>query len=326
MVNKNLRGSSNSLFTAILSRKETGAAIPLLLLLIIVLFINPDFYGTSNVFNILRTASFSFIVAVPITFLMACGGIDLSLGAVISIGGVICGSAIKAGIPIGLSILLTLVCGLVIGIFNGISIVKFHLPGFIATLAMQYVVNGVNNVWTGGVNISHLPDAFKAIGQYRFFNTIPITILYAVIFGVIGYVVLNMTKWGRKVLAVGGNVEASYLAGINVNITQIMVYSITSMVAAFVGILYGARLGTVQTSIGLGSELIIIAAVIVGGTSMFGGSATIIGAAIGCILLAAITNALVMIGVSAYWQSLIFGIILIAALFIDRYRQRILKS
>ncbi|NLO85176.1 MAG: ABC transporter permease [Clostridiales bacterium] len=316
----------NSVFFAVFSRNEAGAAIPLVLLLLVVLFINPTFFRVNNIFDVLRTASFSFILAVPITFLMAGGGIDLSLGATISIGGVICGTAIKAGMPIMIAILITLACGLAIGYINGLTIVKFRLPGFIATLAMQYVINGVNNVWTGGVNISRFPDAFKTIGQYRFFGTVPITILYALLMGIAGYIILSKTKVGRKVLAVGGNRDAAYLAGINVDKTQISVYMITSMVATFVGILYGARLGTVQTSIGNGTELTIIAAVIVGGTSMFGGSGTIVGSAIGCILLAAITNALIMIGVSAYWQSLIFGIILITALFIDRYRQKMLNS
>ncbi|MBE5917936.1 MAG: ABC transporter permease [Pseudobutyrivibrio ruminis] len=317
--------TNKSVFYTIFSQKETGAALPLIILLLVVLVVNPTFYSSSNIFDILRTAAFSFIVAVPITFLMSCGGIDLSLGAVISIGGVICGKLLKAGVPLIVAILITLACGFIIGTLNGLAIVKFMLPGFMATLAMQYVVNGINNVWTGGINISHFEDSFKAIAQTRIGGIIPISVIYALIFGFIGYLILNHCKIGRKVLAVGGNCEAAYLAGIDVTKTQILVYALTSMIATFVGILYASRLGTVQTSIGNGSELTIIAAVIVGGTSMFGGSGTILGSAIGCILLAGINNALIMIGVSAYWQSLIFGIILIIALFIDRYRQKMLN-
>lgn len=318
--------SKQSFIRRVLAQKEVGAALPLCILLLCVLFVNKSFFKPANLFDIFRTTAFSVFLAIPVTFLMASGGMDLSIGAVVSIGGVICGTAIKAGIPVFAAILITAAAGALIGFLNGIMIVKCHLPAFIATLAMQYCVNGVNNVWTGGLSITNMPEGFKVLGQYRVFGQLSITVVYAVVLVIIGHIILTRFKIGRTVLAVGGNRESAYLAGINVNATQISIYMITGIFAALTGMMYAARFGTVQTSIGSGIELTTIAAVIVGGTSMFGGSASLIGAVLGCLLLSTIANALVLMGVSVYWQTLIFGIILIAALYIDRYRQKILNS
>ena len=310
----------------ILSQKEIGAVLPLCVLFLCVLFVNPNFFSSANLLDVLRTTAFAFFLAVPVTFLMASGGMDLSIGAVVSIGGVIAGNALKAGLPIPVAILLTAAGGALVGLVNGVSIVKFRLPAFIVTLATQYCVNGINNVWTKGKSITNLPDAFNALGQYRLFGTVPIPIIYALILGIIGFIILTMTRVGRNVLAVGGNENSAFLAGINVNLTRIAIYVITAAVAALTGLVYAARFGAVQTSIGSGIELTTIAAVIIGGTSMFGGVATIIGSALGCLLVSTISNALVLMGISAYWQNLIFGLILIAALYIDRYRQKIVNS
>lgn len=318
--------SKDSFLRKVLAQKEIGAALPLAILLICVFVVNKSFYRPDNIFDILRTTAFSVFLAIPVTFLMAAGGMDLSIGAVVSIGGVIVGSCIKAGMPISIAILITAAAGLLIGFLNGFMIVRCKLPAFIATLAMQYCINGLNNVWTGGLSINNLPAAFKLLGQYRLGGKLSITVLYAFILVVIGHIILTRAKAGRTVLAVGGNKECAHLAGINVVRTQIIIYMITGFFSAMTGMLYAARFGAVQTSIGNGIELTTIAAVIVGGTSMFGGSASLIGAVLGCLLLSTISNALVLMKVSVYWQTLIFGVILIAALYIDRYRQKILQS
>lgn len=321
-----MKQEKDSLARWILAQKEIGAVLPLCLLLLCVLIVNPAFFSSGNIFDVLRTTAFAFFLAVPVTFLMAAGGMDLSIGAVVSIGGVIVGTAMRAGLPIFVSILLALLGGAAVGFVNGISIVKFRLPAFIITLATQYCVNGINSVWTNGKSITNLPAQFKVLGQYRLFGAVPIPILYALVFGVVGYIVLNKTKAGRSVLAVGGNASSAYLAGINVTATQISIYVLTAAIAALTGVIYAARFGAVQTSIGSGIELTTIAAVIIGGTSMAGGVATMVGSLLGCILISTISNALVLMGVSVYWQNFIFGLILIAALYIDRYRQKIINS
>lgn len=316
----------NNFARKLLEQKEIGAVIPLIVLIICVLIVNPMFFSSGNLYDVLRTTAFAFFLGVPVTFLMASGGMDLSIGAVVSIGGVIVGTAMRAGIPIPFAILLAVLGGCLVGLVNGISIVKYKLPAFIVTLATQYCVNGINKVWTNGKSITNLSETFKKIGQYRLFGVVPIPILYALILGILGYIILAKCKVGRAVLAVGGNEESAYLAGINVNFTKISIYVITAAMAALTGVIYASRFGAVQTSIGSGIELTTIAAVIIGGTSMFGGVATMVGSLLGCLLISTISNALVLMNVSVYWQNLIFGLILIAALYIDRYRQKIVNS
>ncbi len=311
-----------SIAKGILSKNELGTLLPMALLLIIVSFVNPNFFAPGNLLDILRTASFTFIIAVPITFLMSAGGMDLSIGAATSFGGVICAFALKAGLPLPVAILLALAGGAIIGVVNGVVIVHFALPAFIATLGVQYAVNGIIAISTKNLAISGFADAFKIIGQGKLFGTISFTIIYALIIGIIGHITLTRTKFGRSVLAIGGNSETANLAGIRVNATRISIYIATSIFAALSGVLLASRFASAQPNSGTGTELTIMAAVIIGGTSMFGGSGTVLGSAIGCILLATITNALIVMGVSTFWQNLIFGIILIAAIFIDKYRRK----
>ena len=225
-----------------------------------------------------------------------------------------------------MAILLALAVGLLIGLMNGVCIVKFKLPGFILTLGTQYCLNGIINVWTSGLSISNFAKEYTRIGQLRIGKVVPIPIVYAVIIALIGHIILTRSKLGRKILAVGGNEETARLAGINVDKMKILTYVFVSVMACFAGVIYGARFATVQPAIGTGSEMNIIAAVIVGGTSMMGGVGTIVGTVIGSVLMAMITNVLIMLGVSAYWQAFVFGFILIVSLFIDRYRQRSLNA
>ena len=319
-----------SILKLLLSKKESGAVIPLVILMVAVAFVNQNFFGINNLMDVLRTASFWIIIGVAVTFLMSSGGFDLSIGAATSMGGVVCGQILKSGLPpipaLLVGILAALAVGMLIGTINGICVVRFKLPGFIFTLGMQYCLNGLINVWTKGLSITNFDKSYTQIGQFRLFKTVPLPIIYALVIAVIGHILLTKTKFGRKVLAVGGNAETARLAGINVNKTRILTYVAVSTMAALVGVIYGARFATVQPAIGTGSEMNIIAAVIVGGTSMMGGVATIIGTCIGCVLLAMITNVLIMLGVSAYWQAFVFGLILIVSLFIDRYRQQALNG
>jgi len=308
-------------FKAILGKNELGSVLPLALLLIFVGFVNSSFFAVNNILDILRTASFSFIVAVPITFLMSAGGMDLSIGAVASFGGVICAFLLRADVPIPVCILVALLSGACIGILNGIVIVLFELPPFIATLGMQYAVNGVIAVTTKNLALGGFPNAFKILGQGRIFSNIPMPVIYAFAIGVIGHVMLTRTKFGRSALAIGGNQETAYLAGINVKAKRIAIYIATSLFAAFTGVLMASRFTSAQPNAGSGTELTIMASAIIGGTSMFGGSGTVFGSALGCILFATITNSLIVMHVSTFWQNLIFGIILIIAIFIDKYRR-----
>lgn len=318
----NAQVKKSAVLHALLNKNELGTILPLCLLLIVVGCVNPNFFAMNNILDILKTSSFSFIVAVPITFLMASGGMDLSIGAATSFGGVVCAFALKAGMPIPVSIVLALGAGAVVGVINGIVIVYFDLPPFIATLGTQYAFNGIIAITTENLAISGFSSSFKMIGQNKLFGMVPLPVVYALIIGIIGHIILVKTKYGRAILAIGGNRETAYLAGINVRAKCLTVFIVTSMLAALSGVLMASRFASAQPAAGTGTELTIMASVIIGGTSMFGGTGTVLGSALGCILLATITNALIVMKVSTFWQNLIFGVILLAAIFIDKYRRK----
>lgn len=310
----------------IMAYNELGAIVPLAALLIIVAFVNPNFFNSANIIDIIRTASFSFFIGVPMTFLLTAGGMDLCVGSTLSLAGVVAAHCIQAGYGIPVAVIAALATGFVIGLINGVIIVKFGQPAFITTLGTQYIFSGIALVWTGGLAISGMTSEFKAIGQTYLFDTIPIPILYALIIGIIGYIILNKSKFGRSIAAIGGNPETAYLAGIPVIKRRIIIYVAVGVLAAFTGIIWAARFASGIPGAGDGVNMKIMAAVIIGGTSPSGGSGTIVGTAIGCILLATITNFLILIGIPSTAQMLIFGLILILAIFIDKYRRVILSG
>ncbi len=324
MNKENAKGGS--FLRMLFSRNELGALLPLALLLIVVAFVNPAFFVRRNLLDILRTASFNFIVAMPLTFLLASQGMDLSVGAVTSLGGIICAMALKADIPLVFSLFLGLLAGAFIGLINGVLAIKSNLPVFISTLGMQYVVNGAIAIMTNNVAITNFESSFKQLSQYRLFGEIYMPIVYALILGVIGQVILTRTKFGREILAIGGNRETAYLAGIKVDSRRMVTFIATSTFSALAGILMASRFASAQPAAGTGTELSIMAAVIIGGTSMYGGQGTVIGSALGAILLGTITNALILMNVSTLWQNFIYGLILILALYVDKYRRRVLSG
>lgn len=310
----------------LMAYNELGALVPLVALLLIVAVINPNFFNSANIIDIIRTASFSFFIGVPLTFLLTAGGMDLSVGSTLSLAGVVAAYCIQGGHGIFVAIVAALAVGTLIGLINGVIIVRFDQPAFIATLGTQYIFSGIALLWTGGLAVSGMTSSFKAIGQTYLFKTIPIPILYAVIIGIAGYVILNRSKFGRSIAAIGGNPETAYLAGIPVVTRRIIIYVAVGFFAAFTGIIWAARFASGIPGAGDGINMKIMAAVIIGGTSPSGGSGTIVGTAIGCILLATITNFLILIGIPSTAQQLIFGLILILAIFIDKYRRVVLSG
>lgn len=316
---------SNERYRALLGRSEMGTIIPLVILMVVVAFINSNFFNINNILDVLRAASFSFMIAVPLTFLIAGGGIDLSIGAATSLGGVICAFCLKAGVPIPLAILITMIMGGLLGFLNGLIVEGGKLPAFLATLATQYVLNGIILVITEGVAVSGsgFTAEFKLIGQFKAFGLVPMPVIYAFIIGVIGHIILANTKAGRNVLAIGGNSETSRLAGLNIIKHRIVLFMATSIMATLSGVVIASRFAAAQPGAGTGTDLIILAAVIIGGTSFYGGTATVIGSALGCVLLSTIQNILIVIGVSIFWQNFVFGLILLISLFVDKYRRQI---
>ncbi len=312
-----------SLFSVIFSRTEMGVLLPLAILLVIIGFVNPNFFNFGNLIDVFRSASYTFMIAAPLTLLMICGGMDLSIAAATALGCVVCAWGL-ADFNLGIvpSVLLALVAGGIVGLMKAVLVVSFNLPAFIITLGLTKIVNSFILVTTDGIAVSNLNnEAFKTLGQGKMFGTIHWTIIIAVVIGIGMHILLTRTKFGREVAACGGNRETAKLAGINVAKTRYIVEIMVSVFAAFCGACMCSRFNSGQTTAGSGTELTIMAAVIIGGTSMMGGSGTILGSFLGCILLAVINNGLVLMRVSTNWQNMIFGIILVISLFIDKYRR-----
>ena len=226
---------------SMLEIKEIGVILPLVFLIIITMFVNPAFLRWNNILDILRTASFTGVIAVPLTFLLASGRMDLSIAATTTLGGVVAAIAQTNGVPLFLALLLAVLVGGGVGLLNGVLVERFAMPGFIATMATSYVVKGIAAVITNNNPVSGVSNGFQVLAKTRAFNSIWITILYVLVVGIIGQVVLTRTKYGRTTLAVGGNPETANLAGINVKGRHTQLFVLVGIFAAIAGCMHCAR-------------------------------------------------------------------------------------
>lgn len=318
-----MKNKKNDLVQKIANKNEIGTLFPLLFICIVVTVVNPSFIALDNLMDIFRTTSYYLIVGAPLTLLLICADMDLSIGAVTALGGVTCMFAMNAGVPVLLCILLGILSGALVGLFKAWIIVDCELPALIVTLGIQYAINGIVSITTRGMSISGATDSFKMVGQGRFFGKVYYTVIIALIIAGVYQVVLSKTKYGRSLFAVGGNPETARLSGIPVKRRKKEIHVLVSAFAALVGIFMASRFASAQATAGSGTELTVMAAVIIGGTSLFGGSGSVIGSILGCLLLAVISNGLVLIRVDSFWQNLIFGIILLISVAIDKYRQKL---
>lgn len=306
-------------------RNEVGILIPTVILVIIIQIINPAFLSGGNISNVLRATGFTLITALGMTFILIAGGLDLSVGSILALGGVVAGLLMVGGTPLWLAILLAIVSGAIIGLINGVIIVKFKIPPLIMTLGMYYMARGAVYILTQGVPVYPLPDSFQAIEQGKILG-IPSIVIIAGVLAIVAHFVLSRTTFGRKVYAVGGNTEAAHLSGIRIGKTNIAVYVLTGGLAALTGILMASRLASAQAGAGMGYELTVIAAVIIGGTSTFGGAGTILGTVIGALFMNILSNGMTLMKVSVYWQNLVVGAVLVLAVIVDQYRRNKKKA
>jgi len=253
---------------------------------------------------------------------MMSGGMDLTVGAVTSLGGVVCATLMQAGLPEIVCILAAVCAGALCGILKAYVTVTMGLQAFIATLGLRYVLDGAILVYTRGdpTLTGDASAAFKALGQGNI-GGVYWSVIIAIIFAVVFQVILKNTRYGRELCATGGNEETARLAGINVAKVRYIIAVMLSATAALVGVIYCSRFNSAQPSIGSGTEMTIMAAVIIGGAGVGGGSGSLIGSFLGCVLIAVIKNGLVLMQVSSYWQNLVFGIILVLSLYIDKARR-----
>jgi len=296
---------------------------------VVLAFATPNFFKPDNLINIVRQSSFRTIVAVGMTFVILTAGIDLSVGGVIALAGV-AGSLVlvRPGLPLGLAIALGIGAGVAVGAalgaINGFAITRFNLPPFIATLAVWFIAGrdgGLAFLINGGQPVFNLPQPFLFLGAGDVVG-IPVPIIIMVVIVAAGHFALTRTTFGRYVYAVGGNEEAAWLSGINVRRVKMTVYVICGLLSGLTGMILAARLASGDPKTGVGQELDVIAAVVVGGTSLFGGRGTILGTLVGALIIGVLNNGLNLLNISSYWQPVVKGGVILLAVLIDQVTKK----
>ena len=298
-----------------------GLTAVIVVLAVIFTLINPRFATVTNFTNILTQASFFIIIAVGMTFVITSAGIDLSVGSLLALVTVIGFDLIKGGMHPALGVAVMFALGGAIGGVTGFLIAFVKIPPFIATLGMMVSLRGFALVHSSGNMLFGLPPSLTWFGQGDV-GGVPVAVIVALLFAIFGAWLFNHTKFGLHVRAIGGNREAARLAGVPVDLIEILVYALMGVVTALGGLIMIARIDSTQATIATGMEIHIIAAVIIGGTSLFGGRGTIYGTVLGALLLSMMTNALVIAGVNFFWQLVVTGVIVLIAVAINNLRER----
>lgn len=307
------------------------APLAFLLLLVVVLsLLEPRFLTERNLFNVMRQISFIGILAVGMTFVILTAGIDLSVGSLLAFTGIVCASTAKGsrsllqgsaqdegGARVLYAALAAIGVGLAIGLLHGLLIGKLGIPAFIVTLGGLGAWRGATLVWSDGQPISSFSEDFTFWGQ-GFVGRIPVPVLFFLAFVAIGHVVLRYTQYGRWIYALGGNPEAARLSGLSTTALTVSVYVISGFCAGLAGFLLTSRLDSAEQVAGQNYELRAIAAVVIGGTSLFGGAGGVIGTLIGAMLIGVLDNGLVILGVSPNYQPIVVGAIIVLSVFVDQ--------
>ncbi|PVD50757.1 ribose ABC transporter permease [Terrimonas sp.] len=299
-----------------------GILIALLVICIILSIATPYFFTAQNLIIVLRQVSINGILAIGVTFVIIAGGIDLSLGSVVALTGVIAASFAHPGMyPVIVPVMLALLSGALIGAINGLTITLGKVAPFIVTLGMMTIARGLALVLSNGRPVTNLSPSFNFIGGGDVLY-IPVPILLFVLVILISSVILKYTRIGRYIYAVGGNENAAKASGIRVGRVKLFAYIMCSGLAALAGIVLASRITTGQPNAGIAYELDAIAAVVIGGTSLLGGRGSIAGTVIGVLIIGVINNGLDLLNVSSYYQQIIKGIIIVGAVLLDRKNAR----
>lgn len=276
------------------------------------------FLSQGNIMNILNQVSTNAIIAFAMTLAIIILGIDLSVGSVVALSGVVlCLLTVEYSVPFYLAMPMALALGLAIGLANGFFVARFGIPAFVVTLASMIIVRGLALLLVDGIPIFNADDAFLFIGNGVLFGILPMPVAIMIVIAVPFFYLTRSSIWGRRIYAVGGNEEAARLAGINVFRTRLLVYALTGLTAAVSGVILASRLGSGQPNAGDGYELDAITASIIGGTNLNGGVGTMGGTLAGAILIGIINSGMNSLGISPYWQLIMKATIILVAVIID---------
>lgn len=315
-------GQSTNPIAKLLRAREAGIFLVVVVMMLILTIASPNFATAGNLAIVARIIALNSIIAMGMTMVILSGGIDLSVGSVVALTSVVVGFVmVRLGMPIWICILAGLVVGAVVGSFNGFLITRTGVPPFIITLGMMGLARGLALVITKGSTISGLPESYLNLGQ-GYLGPVPYPVIIMLVLAVLIHIMLSRTTFGRRIYFIGSNEDAAILSGINVKRVKILVYMMCSILASTEAVIETARMSTAQPASGIGYELTAIGAVIIGGASMSGGEGTILGTLLGATLLGLITNGLILLGISAYWQQVFSGAIIILAVALDTWRRR----
>jgi len=284
--------------------------------------LSPFFFSLDNLLEITIQAAVIAMIAVGQTFVILSGGIDLSVGAVLAATTVVASLAMDAGYGLAGGIAAGLLCGAAFGAANGITVGKLGIPPFIATLGMMGIARGSALIVTGGIPVFNLAPGFELLGQGRVGGVLPVPTLTTLVLYVLGYLILSRTRLGRYTYSIGSSLQATVFSGVNVPRYLILIYTVSGLTTAIAGLTEASRIGSGQPAGGSGYELDSIAAVVIGGTSLFGGEGNLFASLVGALIIATLRNGLNVLGVYAFWQQVAIGAILIAAVYLDRWRRR----
>lgn len=301
------------------SLREVGIIIAFLVILVILMILSPNaFAKPANLVNILKQASINGILAMGMMFVIISGGIDLSVGSIVALAGVVAATFAHPGeYPLIVPIVLAAVIGALVGLFNGVSVAYGNIPPFIVTLGTMTIVRGMALIAANGQPVFNVTKSFEGIAGGFVFDMIPHLVVYFVVIAGICAFIITRTVFGRRVYAIGGNETAAKVSGINVNRIKVAVYTLSGFLAGLSGLLLASRLISGNPTSGQSYELDAIAAVIIGGVSMSGGAGKWYGTIIGALLIAVIGNGLDILNVSSHFQLIIKGSIIIVAVLLD---------
>ena len=312
-----------------------GRLAPLVFLLVLMLIfsvLQPRFFSELNLFNVMRQISITGLIALGMTFVILTGGIDLSVGSVVALAGLVAGAlnkgstanslsldeAVVTGYPLAVSVGAAALVGLGAGLVQGIAITTLDVPPFVVTLGGLSAFRGAALLYSGGGPISSFDASYRYWGQGKL-GPVPVPVVVFLGAAALCHVVLRHTRYGRHVYAVGGNAEAARLSGLNVKALTLSVYVIVGLFAGIAGFVLSSRLNSAEAVAGQGYELTVIAAVVIGGTSLFGGVGSVAGTVVGAVLIGVLINGLVLMNVSPYVQQIIIGVIIVLAVAFDRF-------
>lgn len=311
--------------------KKYAIVLILLAMIIALSFLSPAFLQPRNLLNVVRQISVMGLIAIGVTMVIITGGIDLSSGSVLALAAVVAASLAQRtdwasakypglDLPVFVPIIAALLVGITCGAINGSLIARFKIPPFIATLGMMTVARGFALIYSDRP-VSSLTDAYNFIGQGEILG-IPLPIILIIAVAVGAHILLNNTRFGRYIYALGGNEQAARISGINISRVKIGVYTLAGMLSGFAGLVLSSRISSGQPGLGLGYELDAIASAVIGGTSLSGGIGTIWGTMVGALIIGVLNNGLDLLNVSAYWQTIVKGSIIVIAVIIDERKNR----